>query len=388
MFEALTHVRGDHYTDANHLFDPVNSAHSLLLHGPALSGKMTHAIEAARRRSCLKEGSFQCSCSSCRDFSTYSMKHVVILSNRDHETRIRAAGRQFEKLKTRYLQMFLVKSIRVMLLSYHEALVEGQDSKRSSLFAQAGEVDLLLDAFLAQEPSEASLMFPEIEKALVPLFSDKKQSVTIDAIRSLHQWMFSTSADDSPRFAIIEGIDASPAGANNAILKILEEPSDNSYFFILVDRPMRLLPTILSRLQKHYILPLSESEKNEILTHYFYARDAEHLSIQEYLLRSAGTPLDDMKKGALSFSDSLISRRVLQSVTLNTLFAPVDSWQLLVYFLDTVIRELKGAHERGDLSIQQYGEYVNRIRTSSQRARVYNQNLRTYLESLYYSLAG
>ena len=69
------------------------------------------------------------------------MKNIVILSNRDHAMRIQSAITHFRRLKTQWLQRYLMKSVRILLMSYHEALVGTQDTKGASVFAQAGEVD-------------------------------------------------------------------------------------------------------------------------------------------------------------------------------------------------------------------------------------------------------
>ncbi len=388
MFETLLRLRGEHYADDHPLFDLENTAHSLLLHGPSFSGKMTHALEGARRRSCTEGGSIHCQCSSCRDFSTYSMKNVVILSARDHEIRIRSALGAFQRLKTRWCQMYLVKCVRILLMSYHEALVGTQDTKGAALFAQAGEVDLLLDEITGAQPEDAVSSLGSLEKALAPLFAVKKMGVSIDAIRSLHAWMYSTSIDDLPRFAIIEGIGEATVGANNAILKMLEEPADKAYFFLLAQKPLRLLPTILSRVQKHYILPLSEEERKNLLESFFFTNDPEITSLRDFTLKGAGYPLSDIQRSAGRFASSLVSKEQLRLSDLDEMFSPIDSVQLLSYYLEQVMGLLQREQREGRLPLSPYSSALNRIRESSMRAKIYNQQVRTYLDGLYYDLAA
>ncbi len=386
MFESLLRVRGEQYIEGNPLFDRSNTAHSLLIHGSDFSGKMTHALEAARRRSCRHNGELHCECDSCRDFSTYSMKNVVILSHRDYEMRIRSAITHFQRLKTRWLQIYLIKSVRVLLMSYHEALLGAQDTKTSALFAQAGEVDLLLDDLLALQPEEAVAKLGELEKSLSPLFAYKKTRITIDAMRSLHSWMHSTSVDDLPRFAIIEGMDESTVGANNSILKILEEPADHAFFIILAERPIRLLPTILSRLQKHFIIPVTEEERKKLLSTFFYIDDAHITSLRDFILQGAGYPLQEIHGSAVKFASSIVDAEHVGSTDMDAMFAPIDSMQLLSYYLEQVVVSLAEQQGRGVISLISYASMVKEIRESYGKAKVYNQQVRTFLDTLYYSL--
>ncbi len=388
MFEALLKVRSQAYIDGNPLFDRNNTAHSLLIHGSEFSGRMTHALEAARRRSCRQEGAPHCQCSSCTDFATYGMKNVVILSNRDHAMRIQSAVAHFRRLKTQWLLGCLIQSVRILLMSYHEALVGIQDTKGAALFAQAGEVDLLLEDMASLPPEDAAGALPDLEKALAPLLAIKKSAVNIDAFRGLHAWMHSTSVDDLPRFAIIEGMEESTGPANNSILKILEEPADTSYFIILSSRPMRLLPTILSRLQKHYIPALREEELKTILSTYFFSDAAQVSSLQDFYLSSAGYRLQDIHSSASSFADSLSEGTPLSSAALDEMFSPIDSMRMLSYYLEQVMKMLKERQETGRLSLVRYTSMLTRIRESYQKARTYNQQVRTCLEGLYYSLLG
>jgi len=386
MFEALLSIRSEAYLEGNSLFDRGNTAHSLLLHGSEYSGKMSHAIEAARRRSCRRDGAVHCQCSSCTAFSTFGMKNIVILSNRDHAMRIQSAITHFRRLKTQWLQRYLMKSVRILLMSYHEALVGTQDTKGASVFAQAGEVDVLIEDMSTMSPEDAAGVLGELEKALAPLLAIRKSVVTIDAFRSLHAWMHSTSVDDLPRFAIIEGMEDSTGPANNSILKILEEPADNAYFIILSTRPMRLLPTILSRLQKHYISGLRDVELKTILSTYFFTDASQVSSLQDFVLSGAGYSLQDIHSSASSFADSLTFREPLGTGELDTMFSSIDSMQMLSYYLEQVMKMLKENHESGSLPMVRYNTILAKIRESYQRARTYNQQVRTCLEGLYYSM--
>lgn len=53
--------------------------------------------------------------------------------------------------------------------------------------------------------------------------------------------------------------------AQNAFLKLLEEPGENTYFILVSSSTSKLLPTILSRVKKIDIKPISQKQSEELL---------------------------------------------------------------------------------------------------------------------------
>ncbi len=75
--------------------------------------------------------------------------------------------------------------------------------------------------------------------------------IKIDQIRALHPAIDQSPQRGSHRFVLIEPADMLNAAAANALLKVLEEPPDRT-FFILISEQMTGLPlTLLSRCQRH-----------------------------------------------------------------------------------------------------------------------------------------
>ncbi len=69
---------------------------------------------------------------------------------------------------------------------------------------------------------------------------------------------YRTPAMGSAKVFIIDEADRLDLAGQNAILKTLEEPPSSTYFFLVTDRPERLLPTIWSRCQHVSMAPLSD----------------------------------------------------------------------------------------------------------------------------------
>ena len=74
----------------------------------------------------------------------------------------------------------------------------------------------------------------------------KNKSVDINQIRDLISILNKSSLNQKPRFILIDNIEFLNANSINALLKIIEEPSDNAYF-ILINNNRKVLDTLLSR---------------------------------------------------------------------------------------------------------------------------------------------
>lgn len=66
------------------------------------------------------------------------------------------------------------------------------------------------------------------------------------------------------RVVVIEGADGANEQAQNALLKVLEEPTDRHTFVLVADEPRRLLPTIRSRCRPLRIGPIPRAD---LVTH-------------------------------------------------------------------------------------------------------------------------
>lgn len=89
-------------------------------------------------------------------------------------------------------------------------------------------------------------------------------SVVIEDIRALYDQTRSKFTS-SQLFIIDCGDRPMTPGAQNAFLKLLEEPQPNVHFIIATHRPELLLPTVLSRCQRVTIQPISTQQTNGLL---------------------------------------------------------------------------------------------------------------------------
>ena len=75
-------------------------------------------------------------------------------------------------------------------------------------------------------------------------------SVGIEEARAIKEFLFLTPLKSSRRLAIVEDGDALTPEAQNALLKIAEEPPNSALFLIIAKREENILPTLRSRLQR------------------------------------------------------------------------------------------------------------------------------------------
>ena len=84
--------------------------------------------------------------------------------------------------------------------------------------------------------------------------------ITVDETRETISFFGSTAAVDGWRVCIVDTVDELNPNAANALLKILEEPPQQSLFLLVSHAPARALPTILSRCRKLPLRPLSTDD--------------------------------------------------------------------------------------------------------------------------------
>lgn len=82
-------------------------------------------------------------------------------------------------------------------------------------------------------------------------------SVTVEQVRKINPFLRMTAGEGGWRIVLINDADTMNRSAQNAILKILEEPPKNTLLILVAHRPGSLLPTIKSRTQTYQFKALS-----------------------------------------------------------------------------------------------------------------------------------
>ena len=92
---------------------------------------------------------------------------------------------------------------------------------------------------------------------------DRKAEITVDSVREIGRFFSMTFDKGIYRFLIINTADDMNENAQNALLKMLEEPPARTVIFLISNNRGKLLPTIFSRCR---LLRLASMNRKEIET--------------------------------------------------------------------------------------------------------------------------
>ena len=91
----------------------------------------------------------------------------------------------------------------------------------------------------------------------------EKGVITVDVIRRLYNT--TKTIETGRRIIVIDYVERMGVQAQNAFLKLLEEPGQNTHFILLTHSLSSLLPTIRSRVQLIEVKPINEAQSAELL---------------------------------------------------------------------------------------------------------------------------
>ena len=91
-------------------------------------------------------------------------------------------------------------------------------------------------------------------------------TVSIDDIRQLKTKLSKPPLVNISRFTIIDDIELINLNSANALLKLIEEPSDYDYFFLINNKCNKIIETLISRSLEFKVF-LSSKQKNQIFTY-------------------------------------------------------------------------------------------------------------------------
>lgn len=93
---------------------------------------------------------------------------------------------------------------------------------------------------------------------------DPNGTIGIEVIRELYDQ--TRTKTKNKRIIIIDNADRMSHGAQNAFLKLLEEPNQSTFFILTSHHPEMLLPTVRSRAQHLTVPPLNNTQTREFIT--------------------------------------------------------------------------------------------------------------------------
>ncbi len=98
---------------------------------------------------------------------------------------------------------------------------------------------------------------------------EKAQNIKISSIRDIRKYLSLNYESELKRAIILHEAHKMSIDSQNAILKSLEEPPENTVFILHTSEPLKLLPTIRSRCQEINFNPLSPEDVIKLLVEYY-----------------------------------------------------------------------------------------------------------------------
>ena len=89
------------------------------------------------------------------------------------------------------------------------------------------------------------------------------KAVKIEDIRSLKNYLNKTPINNDKRFIILDDVETLNINSLNALLRLIEEPSDSNFFILINNKSRKILDTIKSRCLEIKII-LNDNETNKI----------------------------------------------------------------------------------------------------------------------------
>lgn len=100
---------------------------------------------------------------------------------------------------------------------------------------------------------------------VIRINNEDKASIGVDKIREMIRDVFARPIISDKKVIVIENAHLLTKGAQNALLKVIEEPPEYAVFFLLCDSRSGILPTVMSRVNTVNVPPLGTNHLREIV---------------------------------------------------------------------------------------------------------------------------
>lgn len=138
----------------------------------------------------------------------------------------------------------------------------------------------------------------------------------IEDVRQLKETAATSPSSASHKVFIIDEVHMLSRDAFNALLKLLEEPPAHVLFILATTEPHKVLPTVLSRVQRFDFRKLTQAE---IATKLARVADAEHLSVDTEVFAELAGAADGAMRDAEVMLTKLVSHAAGGRITTATM---------------------------------------------------------------------
>lgn len=164
--------------------------------------------------------------------------------------------------------------------------------------------------------------------AIYPREEDNKSGqIKIEQIRAMHPFMMHKPGRGKMRVAVIDSMDDINRNGANAMLKLLEEPPENTVIFLVSAYPGRLPPTILSRCRVLRMQPLGHNDCRDALASVWSDIDENQIDMLSHLCGGApGRAVSLAQSGAVDCYQAVCTLMASASLDIVALSALCGKW--------------------------------------------------------------
>lgn len=134
-----------------------------------------------------------------------------------------------------------------------------------------------------------------------------QEKVGIEDMRGIYDFITKTSYNKLPKIIVIDCIDDLNVNSMNALLKLLEEPMDNSYFILISHNISSILKTVRSRCVSIKFAPPDSAAASNIIRNNF--PDVSEEQCKQYLHLANNLPgvaIDLINNNAIKFYEQVL----------------------------------------------------------------------------------
>ncbi len=183
----------------------------------------------------------------------------------------------------------------------------GADDNQAGLFSDAPPLPTSMDV------AEDDPVFRKVVSSGHPDLrtierAEGKSGVDVDSVREIAPFLRKTTAEGGWRVVIVDEADTMTRQAQNAILKILEEPPPKALLILICNRLGAMIPTIRSRCRTFHFAPLPANDLNTLISRAAPGTpESERKLVAALSDGSAGAALGLLEDGGLSSLRTIIT---------------------------------------------------------------------------------
>ncbi|MCK5156789.1 MAG: hypothetical protein KAQ69_10180 [Spirochaetales bacterium] len=351
--------------------------------GSRFTGRLTTAIEIARVVSCVGDSDENCTCENCLNSYAGLHPYTVLLLSRDLMKEIFAASGSYTNHPKPQLLNLFISQVRKLINRYRADLNEELTVLAKTHLKTAFEIDELLLSFEGNKKVDEAVKVKEIvKKSELLAASIKSGNIPVSQIRKISSWLY-TTPENQVKCIIIEGIEGITDASKNALLKILEEPPKNTYFFLIAESLGRIPQTILSRVRKYQFDELYDKDKGDIIKETYSDDPDLYDSLKTFFMTKAGINCRELHDDAEKFLLSALNRDDIAYKDFQSMMFKINSKKLFPEFIHEIVSVLEQEVEDRLISREKAANILADVKTFNFRQKTYNQHPALSLETLY-----